>query len=106
MPTTLAAQLAVGLLGLLFGLQAARVSRADTSSPAVHRLAWTVTAVGFVLAAVSNLLQNGWAAWAVAAGDQSAVYQAYLDWWPAGNYGRTVEKATLGVLLCLLPLLA
>src|SRR5688572_26210081 len=106
MSITLAAQFAVGLLGLLFGLQAARVTRADVSSPAVHRLAWAVTAVGFVLAAVSNLLQNAWAAWAAAEGSQSAVWDAYLRWMPAGNYGRTVENATLGVLLCLLPLLA
>jgi hypothetical protein len=101
-----AAQYAVGLLGLLFGLQAARVSRADTSSPAVHRLAWTVVAVGFVLAAASNLLQNGWGAWALAEGPQSGVWAAFVRWLPAGNYGRTVLKASLGVLLCLLPLLA
>ncbi|HVG46104.1 MAG TPA: hypothetical protein VM890_15280, partial [Longimicrobium sp.] len=105
MSITLAAQSAVGLLGLLFGLQAARVTRADVSSPALHRLAWAVTAVGFVLAAVSNLLQNTWAAWAKAEGPQSAVWDAYMHWMQPGNYGRTVEKATLGVLLCLLPLL-
>src|SRR4051812_2003634 len=102
----LAAQFAVGFLGLLFGLQAARVARTDTSSPAVQRLAWTITAVGFVLAAVSNLVQNGWGAWAVAEGAQSPVWHAFLRALPAGNYGRTVLKAVLGVLLCLLPLLA
>src|SRR5690242_5235507 len=102
----LVAQLVVGVLGLLFGLQAARVARADASSPAVHRLAWSVTAVGFLLAAASNLLQNGWGVWAYAAGAQSGVWKAFVEWLQAGNYGRTVEKATLGVLLCLLPLLA
>jgi len=99
-------QLAVGILGLLFGLQAARVPRADASSPAMHRLAWTVAAVGFVLAAASNLLQNAWGAWAQLAGKHSAVYTAYVRWLPAGNYGRTVEKAVLGLLFCALPLLA
>jgi hypothetical protein len=103
---TFVSQVAVGLLGLLFGLQAARVSRADPSSPAVHRLAWTLAAVGFVLAAASNLLQNAWGAWALAEGPHSAVWAASVRWLPAGNYGRTVLKAVLGLLFCALPLLA
>lgn len=102
---TIVAQLAVGLLGLLFGLQAARVARADPAMPGVHRLAWTITAVGFVLAAVSNLTQNAWGTWAWVVGSQSPVWTEFVRWLPAGNYGRTVLKATLGVLLCLLPLL-
>jgi hypothetical protein len=103
---TLVAQHAVGLLGLLFGILAAYISRADTSSPAVHRLAWTLTAIGFLLAGVSNLAQNAWGTWAMAEGPHAPVYHAFVRALPAGNYGRSLLKAALGLLLCLLPLLS
>lgn len=102
---TLAAQFAVGLLGLLFGIVAVHISRTDTSSPAVHRLAWTLTAIGFVAAGVSNLAQNAWGTWAMVEGSHSPVFTAFVRALPAGNYGRSILKAVLGLLLCLLPLL-
>jgi hypothetical protein len=102
----IALQTAVALLGFLFGVQALGVTRALSGTRAAHHAAWELTAVGFLVAGVSSVVWSAFAVWAVAAGPGSAAWNGSVTWMPVGNYGRSVAKAMLALLLCCIPWLA
>lgn len=103
--TTLFFQCAVAALALVMGvlgLKVARVLPADT--PVLHRLSWEVVGLVFLLGGVSSIFQNVFAVVAYLGGSGSAAWNSYAVWAPVGNYGRTLAKSMLSLLLCLLPL--
>jgi len=95
----------VALLALAVGILALRTARGLPGAPLIHRLAWEIAGVVFVLGGVSSVAQQAFAIAGFAAGPGTAVWNAYLRWAPVGNYGRTLAKAMMALLLCLLPFL-
>lgn len=103
--TTLFFQCAVALLALAMGVLGLKVARAlPPDAPVLHRLSWEVVGLVFLLGAVSSIFQNVFAVIAVRAGNGSPAWNSYAVWAPVGNYGRTLAKSMLSLLLCLLPL--
>lgn len=102
----LALQTAVALMGFLFGVQALGVFHALPGARPAHRAAWELTAIGFLVAGVSSVVWSVFAVWAVVAGEGSAAWNGSVTWMPVGNYGRSLVKAMLALILCCIPWLA
>lgn len=96
-------QVAVALLALVVGYLALKAAQSLGGAPPLHRVSWEITGVVFLLGGLSSVIQNGWALAAVVAGRGSLVWNTYLFWSPLGDYGRTLAKAMLGLLLFLVP---
>jgi len=66
-----------------------------------HRAAWRLTGAGFLVHALDLAVQHAFGGVALAAGSKSAAMNAYLEWFPVFNHGRTflIVGLLLGLLL-------
>lgn len=96
---TIACQLVVGLLAVVFGLSALRVAEIERMGSALQRTSWKVAGAGFVLGGASGSVMNVWAAWAFFSGPGSTAWDEYIRWAPAWNHGGASLKACLGAVL-------
>lgn len=98
---TLALQLVMTGMTLLFGLAALRVGREREGSPRLA--AWYLTGVLFTLLGTTATAQSLLAVWAAASGPGSAPYRFFLRLVPIANDGRSVMvlayAATLAALV-------
>lgn len=88
------------------GLAALAIERRMPDRAAPPARAWRLVGLAFLLSGGGHLAQSLWAAAAVAAGPESAVYAAYLRWTPAQNHSRALMMLAFGVALALLPRLS
>jgi hypothetical protein len=82
-------QLAVTLALLGVGLLSLAVSRTPNRALPFHPHGWRLCGVSFTVHGASQLAQNLWGVWAMAAGVESGVMVRYIRWAPAFNHSRT-----------------
>lgn len=99
--TTLVLQCIGSAFAFLLGVQALRVAHSIRPAITVHQVSWMLTGLVFVLMGLSGAIQDLGAVLAFRSGQGTAVYEAYLRWSPAGNYGRAFLIIAFATLLIL-----
>ncbi len=103
----LALQIVWALAKLLAGTAILLVGARELPGARVHRLAWQLTGITFVIGGVNAVGQLClFAPWAYSAGKGTPVWDAFLRSNPAFTQSRTFLMVGLGLLLCSLPWIA
>lgn len=96
---TLAAQGAISVCLLLFGLIALRIARGAAAHRAVYRHGWALTGAAFLIQAVNKSFHDVFAAAAYLRGPTSGTWAHYLEWNAALNHSRTFLLTAFCLLL-------
>lgn len=98
----LSLQWALTLLRLTFAGIAIAVARRAPFAPPLHRTAWLLIGIGFLVRSGLLVIQNILGAWAYLAGPESALWSAYMQIASPFNHSRTgLEIALWCVLITL-----
>ncbi|HEY7767540.1 hypothetical protein [Longimicrobium sp.] len=96
---TLAAQGAISVCLLLFGLIALRIATGAAAHQPVYRHGWALTGAAFLVQAVNKSFHDAFAIAAYLGGPTSGTWAHYLEWNAALNHSRTFLLTAFCLLL-------